>query len=132
MAHVERQPFGIVASAEPMTKNQSPAGLPRDAILVFSLLPYSPSVVLSGLVQILAMSDGLVSNASISAPVRREEKPYQDCMSCRIIGTAALGGVGLAALNKSRAHQPGSVMGKRLMAGMGVLFLIGSYSRWTM
>ncbi|EIM82501.1 uncharacterized protein STEHIDRAFT_29839, partial [Stereum hirsutum FP-91666 SS1] len=47
------------------------------------------------------------------------EKPYQDCMSCRIIGTGALAGVGIAALNKSRAHQPGSLMGKRLMAGMG-------------
>src|SRR5260370_41480217 len=53
-----------------------------------------------------------------------------DCLSCRIIGTGALGSTGLYALNQSRAHQPGSPVGKRIMAGIGVLFLLGSVARW--
>ncbi len=53
-----------------------------------------------------------------------------DCLSCRIVGTGALGATGLYAINQARAHQPGSVIGKRIMAGVGVLFLLGSVARW--
>ncbi|KAI0753214.1 hypothetical protein C8Q80DRAFT_1150817 [Daedaleopsis nitida] len=55
----------------------------------------------------------------------------QECLTCRIIGTAALGGVGVYALNQSRAHAPGSVVGKRILAGVGVAFLVASAFRWT-
>ncbi|RDX41265.1 hypothetical protein K466DRAFT_452985, partial [Polyporus arcularius HHB13444] len=55
----------------------------------------------------------------------------QDCLACRVIGTAALGGVGIYALNMSRAHAPGSVVGKRIMAGVGFCFLVASALRWT-
>ncbi|OBZ66464.1 hypothetical protein A0H81_13607 [Grifola frondosa] len=48
----------------------------------------------------------------------------KDCLACRVIGTAALGGVGVYALNQSRAHAPGSLIGKRIMAG-GCRFLGG-------
>ena len=44
----------------------------------------------------------------------------QECFTCRVIGTAALAGTGVYALNQSRAHAPGSVVGKRIMAGVGV------------
>ncbi|KAH9963795.1 hypothetical protein BC827DRAFT_1112883, partial [Russula dissimulans] len=53
-----------------------------------------------------------------------------DCLSCRVIGTGALGATGLYALNQARAHQPGSLVGKRIMGGVGVLFLLGSVARW--
>ncbi|EPT03299.1 hypothetical protein FOMPIDRAFT_1078145, partial [Fomitopsis schrenkii] len=56
---------------------------------------------------------------------------YRDCLPCRAIGTTALAGLGIHALNQSRAHQPGTLMGKRAMAGVGVLCLVGSYLRWT-
>ncbi|KAI8972425.1 hypothetical protein BD414DRAFT_218723 [Trametes punicea] len=55
----------------------------------------------------------------------------KDCLACRIIGTVALGGVGIYALNQSRAHAPGSVLGKRIMAGVGICFLVASALRWT-
>ena len=65
-----------------------------------------------------------------SSPEQRESKSSQeqtelyprpqDCLACRVIGTAALGGVGIYALNMSRAHAPGSLVGKRIMAGVGV------------
>ncbi|KAI0689760.1 hypothetical protein C8T65DRAFT_517976, partial [Cerioporus squamosus] len=55
----------------------------------------------------------------------------QDCLACRVIGTGALGGVGIYALAMSRAHAPGSVVGKRIMAGVGVGFLVASALRWT-
>ncbi len=44
---------------------------------------------------------------------------YQDCVACRVIGTGALAGVGIYALNMSRARAPGSVMGKRIMGAVG-------------
>ncbi|PSS34081.1 hypothetical protein PHLCEN_2v1875 [Hermanssonia centrifuga] len=57
-----------------------------------------------------------------SSNVSETKQPdvYQDCLACRIVGTAALGGVGIYALNQSRAHAPGSIVGKRIMAGLGV------------
>lgn len=67
-------------------------------------------------------------STSTVAPVRTEtaqtradsEVAPQECLTCRIIGTAALAGTGVYALNQSRAHAPGSVVGKRIMAGVGV------------
>lgn len=44
----------------------------------------------------------------------------KECLTCRVIGTAALAGVGVYALNQTRPHAPGSIMGKRVMAGVGV------------
>ena len=44
----------------------------------------------------------------------------KECFTCRVIGTAALAGVGFYALNQTRPHAPGSIMGKRVMAGVGV------------
>lgn len=48
------------------------------------------------------------------------ERKVEDCLACRVIGTGALAGVGIYALNQSRAHAPGSLIGKRIMAGLGV------------
>ena len=48
------------------------------------------------------------------------ETSPQECLTCRIIGTVAFAATGLYALNQSRAHAPGSVVGKRIMAGVGV------------
>jgi hypothetical protein len=44
----------------------------------------------------------------------------RDCLSCRIIGTAALGITGLYALNQARPHAPGSPLGKRLIGVTGL------------
>ncbi|KAI9070365.1 hypothetical protein FKP32DRAFT_1608077 [Trametes sanguinea] len=68
------------------------------------------------------------SNESVQVQLPRNP---QDCLACRVIGTVALGGVGIYALNMSRAHQPGSMVGKRIMAGVGVCFLVASALRWT-
>ena len=43
-----------------------------------------------------------------------------ECLSCRLIGTGAMGGVGSYALWQSRAAAPGSLGQKRLIAGLGV------------
>ncbi|KAI0640418.1 hypothetical protein C8Q79DRAFT_921493 [Trametes meyenii] len=64
----------------------------------------------------------------VEADLRTNPK---DCLACRVIGTAALGGTGIYALNQSRAHAPGSVVGKRIMAGVGVCFLVASALRWS-
>jgi len=65
--------------------------------------------------------------ATSSSPLQRVPA---DCLSCRIVGTGALGATGVYALNQARAHQPGSPFGKRVMAGVGILFLLGSVARW--
>lgn len=44
----------------------------------------------------------------------------EDCFTCKIIGSAAFAGVGVYALQMSRARAPGSVVGKRIMGGVGV------------
>ncbi|KAI0654168.1 hypothetical protein C8Q70DRAFT_926329 [Cubamyces menziesii] len=66
------------------------------------------------------------SDAQVELP-----QNYKDCLACRVVGSVALGGVGIYALNQSRAHAPGSVVGKRIMAGLGVCFLVASALRWT-
>ena len=44
----------------------------------------------------------------------------KECLSCRLIGTGALGGVGSYAIWQSRATAPGSLGQKRVVAGLGV------------
>ncbi|KAH9009012.1 hypothetical protein EDB83DRAFT_479181 [Lactarius deliciosus] len=71
------------------------------------------------------------SNSNSTSPAGPSQLPRPaDCLSCRVIGTGALGATGLYAINQARAHQPGSVIGKCIMAGVGVLFLLGSVARW--
>ena len=43
-----------------------------------------------------------------------------DCLSCRIIGTGALIGVGSYAIVQSRPTAPGTLVQKRVLAGLGV------------
>ncbi|KAI0345558.1 hypothetical protein BDW22DRAFT_1342905 [Trametopsis cervina] len=70
----------------------------------------------------------------VKEPIRTDvapEQAVQECLTCRIIGTGALAGVGIYALQASRPHAPGSIVGKRIMAGLGVGFLIASAFRWS-
>ncbi|RPD70688.1 hypothetical protein L226DRAFT_447851, partial [Lentinus tigrinus ALCF2SS1-7] len=55
----------------------------------------------------------------------------QNSTMCNILGKPAACVVGIYTLNRSRVHAPGSVVGKRLMAGMGVCFLVASGLQWT-
>ncbi|KAI9567808.1 hypothetical protein HD554DRAFT_2103573 [Boletus coccyginus] len=57
---------------------------------------------------------------------------YKDCISCRVVGTGALGVTGLYALRMARPRAPGSAFGKMMVAGIGVGFLAGSVVRWNM
>ncbi|KAH8119628.1 hypothetical protein DFH11DRAFT_1723127 [Phellopilus nigrolimitatus] len=59
-----------------------------------------------------------------------QPREREECLSCRLIGSASLGAVGAYALHQSRAHQPGSRVAKRVMAGVGISFLVASYVRW--
>jgi len=59
-----------------------------------------------------------------------EHPKPKECLSCRLVGTGALGGVGSYALWQSRATAPGSLAQKRVVAGLGVALLIGSVFRW--
>lgn len=76
-----------------------------------------------------------------------ERPKHKECLSCRLIGTATLGGVGSYALWQSRATAPGSLGQKRVVAGLGVglkftlltctvilildtALLVGSVFRW--
>ncbi|KAF9218875.1 hypothetical protein BS17DRAFT_475041 [Gyrodon lividus] len=71
-------------------------------------------------------------SSSSSAPPPEDVWEYKDCMSCRVIGTGALGLTGLYAFRMARPRAPGSVFGKVMMAGIGVGFLAGSIVRWNM
>ncbi|KAF8070349.1 hypothetical protein FPV67DRAFT_1487046, partial [Lyophyllum atratum] len=54
----------------------------------------------------------------------------KDCISCRIVGTGTLTGVGSYALWQSRVAAPGSPGQKKIVAGLGVAFLVGGVMRW--
>lgn len=43
-----------------------------------------------------------------------------ECLSCRIIGTGALGGTGTYAIWQARRAAPGSIGQKRILAGLGL------------
>jgi Domain of unknown function (DUF4536) len=79
---------------------------------------------------VLSSPSSTSPNDSQIPPQTPSQTRPTDCLSCRIIGTGALGATGMYALNQARAHQPGSVFGKRIMGGVGVLFLLGSVVRW--
>jgi hypothetical protein len=58
------------------------------------------------------------------------EPPSSGPQDCRIIGSGALGAAGLYALMSSRASAPGSVIGKRIVAGVGVCEWEATFIRW--
>lgn len=55
---------------------------------------------------------------------------YNDCMACRVVGTTALTGLGAYALFKSRRAAPGSPLGKRVTAVVGVALIMGGGARF--
>ena len=59
------------------------------------------------------------ANVPVSTQTKEEVAP-KECLTCRVIGTGALAGVGIYALQASRPHAPGSIIGKRITAGVGV------------
>lgn len=67
-----------------------------------------------------------------TAPTTRGSLSEKDCLVCKVIGSTAFAATGLYALHASRASAPGSVIGKRIMGGLGICFLIGSVMRWHM
>ncbi|KAF7318305.1 DUF4536 domain-containing protein [Mycena chlorophos] len=56
--------------------------------------------------------------------------PQQECLACRISGTATFTGLGLYALWQSRAAAPGGRASKRIIAVFGVAMLVGGVVRW--
>ncbi|KAG0699532.1 hypothetical protein DFH29DRAFT_936598 [Suillus ampliporus] len=69
---------------------------------------------------------------SSTAPSVPQLSSYNDCLTCRVIGSGAFAGTGIYALRMARPSAPGSVVGKRIMSGLGVCFLVGSVLRWRM
>lgn len=65
------------------------------------------------------MSDAQAFATSLAQSASADVRP-KECFTCRLTGTAALGSLGIYALNQSRPRAPGSIMGKRVMAGVGV------------
>ncbi|KAJ8584952.1 hypothetical protein M405DRAFT_773507 [Rhizopogon salebrosus TDB-379] len=64
--------------------------------------------------------------------VAAKPSSYNDCLSCRIIGSGAFAATGVYALRMARPSAPGSIVGKRIIGGLGVCFLVGSVLRWRM
>ncbi|KIY73281.1 hypothetical protein CYLTODRAFT_332346, partial [Cylindrobasidium torrendii FP15055 ss-10] len=54
----------------------------------------------------------------------------QDCLSCRIIGAGTLSGLGVYSIYSARAKAPGSIMGKRALAGVGIVLVAAGVGRW--
>lgn len=57
---------------------------------------------------------------ALTPPEEGKQWEYKDCISCKVVGTGALGLTGLYALHMARPRAPGSVFGKMMMAGIGI------------
>lgn len=77
----------------------------------------------------MAMNSSTVTASTERTVQAQEEKP-QDCLSCRIIGTGTLGGVGTYALWQSRAAAPGTPLQKKCLAVVGLGLVVGGVLRW--
>ena len=53
-------------------------------------------------------------------PEEGKQWEYKDCISCRVVGTDALGLTGLYALRMARPKVSGSAFGMMMIAGIGV------------
>ena len=60
------------------------------------------------------------TNGNYTVPESATVSSYNDCLTCRAIGSGALAATGIYAFRMSRPSAPGSVVGKRIMAGLGV------------
>ena len=69
----------------------------------------------------------MATTGSIEPPAidskQEQQLPPQECLTCRIIGTGALAGVGIYALQLARPAQPGPPAVKRVYTGIGILML---------
>lgn len=61
-----------------------------------------------------------MNNSVIQSDRLAEQKDSKDCLSCRIIGTGTLGGVGAYAVWQSRAAASGSPLQKKGLALVGL------------
>ena len=52
--------------------------------------------------------------------VSTNTKEQAECFTCRVIGSGALAAVGVYALSAARPSAPGTALGKRVVAGIGV------------
>lgn len=66
-----------------------------------------------------------MSSAQILPPKAKSADPLtaEDCLSCRIIGSVAMTGVGIYALQLARPTQPGPPLVKRVYTGIGIVML---------
>ena len=60
----------------------------------------------------------LPAESKVADPLSNE-----DCLSCRVIGSVAMTGVGIYALQLARPTQPGPPAVKRVYTGIGILML---------
>ncbi|KAI6032706.1 hypothetical protein F5J12DRAFT_796022 [Pisolithus orientalis] len=55
-----------------------------------------------------------------TSPTTQQPPFEKDCLTCKVIGSTAFAVTGLYALHASRASAPGSIIGKRIMGGVGI------------
>jgi len=56
----------------------------------------------------------------LESPTVPQPSSSNDCLTCRVTGSGALAATGIYAFRMSRPSAPGSIAGKRIMAGLGV------------
>ncbi|KAI5889315.1 uncharacterized protein SCHCODRAFT_02634157 [Schizophyllum commune H4-8] len=58
------------------------------------------------------------------------QKEFQDCLQCRVVGTATFAGLGVYSFMQARRATPGSLWEKRIAVALGAVFCAGAVVRW--
>ena len=84
-------------------------------------MPYDRLVFYPFLLHPVTMS---ATNTSSTAQVTPQKNEFQDCLQCRVVGTATFAGLGIYSFMQARRATPGSLWEKRIAVALGA----GAYS----
>ncbi|KAL1760575.1 hypothetical protein FB107DRAFT_256109 [Schizophyllum commune] len=70
------------------------------------------------------------TNTSSTAQVTPQKNEFQDCLQCRVVGTATFAGLGIYSFMQARRATPGSLWEKRIAVALGAVFCAGAVVRW--
>ncbi|TRM70090.1 hypothetical protein BD626DRAFT_563778 [Schizophyllum amplum] len=70
------------------------------------------------------------ANNTTSTAELQPKAEFQDCLQCRVVGTATFAGLGIYSFMQARRASPGALWEKRIAVALGAVFCAGAVVRW--